>query len=137
MIPPNIFWFDVIHMIIWVKLLKLFLISYTFYKYFFIVFFIWCRYCQVGNAVAVPVGRALGYALGLAFQRLTGDEPLIKLPPNFSFLKPPIDDIVVLQNWVHIHHILSSFANSELLLIHEYTILLLVIWTVVHRNEYK
>ncbi|XP_070020954.1 DNA (cytosine-5)-methyltransferase CMT2-like [Nicotiana sylvestris] len=56
------------------------------------------RYCQVGNAVAVPVGRALGYALGLAFQRLTGDEPLIKLPPNFSFLKPPIDDIVVLQN---------------------------------------
>ncbi|XP_070048219.1 DNA (cytosine-5)-methyltransferase CMT2 isoform X2 [Nicotiana tomentosiformis] len=56
------------------------------------------RYCQVGNAVAVPVGRALGYALGLAFQRLTGNEPLIKLPPNFSFLKPPIDDIVVLQN---------------------------------------
>lgn len=56
------------------------------------------RYCQVGNAVAVPVGRALGYALGLAYQRLAGNEPLIKLPPNFSFLTPPIDDIVVLQN---------------------------------------
>ncbi|XP_059306579.1 DNA (cytosine-5)-methyltransferase CMT2-like [Lycium ferocissimum] len=56
------------------------------------------RYCQVGNAVAVPVGRALGYALGLAYQRLAGNEPLIKLPSNFSFLTPPIDDIVVLQN---------------------------------------
>ncbi|KAJ8538742.1 hypothetical protein K7X08_030038 [Anisodus acutangulus] len=56
------------------------------------------RYCQVGNAVAVPVGRALGYALGLAYQRLAGNEPLIKLPPKFSFLTPPIDDIVVLQN---------------------------------------
>ncbi|KAF3642124.1 DNA (cytosine-5)-methyltransferase CMT2 [Capsicum annuum] len=56
------------------------------------------RYCQVGNAVAVPVGRALGYALGLAYQRLAGTEPLIKLPPNFSFLTPPIDDIVVVQN---------------------------------------
>ncbi|XP_010324482.1 DNA (cytosine-5)-methyltransferase CMT2 isoform X1 [Solanum lycopersicum] len=55
------------------------------------------RYCQVGNAVAVPVGRALGYALGLAYQRLAGNEPLIKLPSNFSFLTPPIDDIVVLQ----------------------------------------
>ncbi|CAH9132941.1 unnamed protein product [Cuscuta epithymum] len=51
------------------------------------------RYCQVGNAVAVPVGRALGYALGIAFQRLCGDEPLIKLPPNFTFLQPSIDKI--------------------------------------------
>ncbi|CAN4076084.1 unnamed protein product [Withania somnifera] len=56
------------------------------------------RYCQVGNAVAVPVGRVLGYAFGLAYQRLAGNEPLIKLPPKFSFLTPPINDIVVLQN---------------------------------------
>ncbi|WCJ29036.1 DNA (cytosine-5)-methyltransferase CMT2 [Euphorbia peplus] len=43
------------------------------------------RYRQIGNAVAVPVGRALGYALGMAFQKLSGDEPLIKLPPKFSY----------------------------------------------------
>jgi len=67
------------------------------HKLVFIVLFTLCRYCQVGNAVAVPVGRALGYALGLAYQRLAGNEPLIKLPSNFSFLTPPIDDIVVLQ----------------------------------------
>ncbi|KAL9683804.1 hypothetical protein QQ045_021230 [Rhodiola kirilowii] len=43
------------------------------------------RYAQVGNAVAVPVARALGYALGMAFQKI-GDpsEPLITLPPKFS-----------------------------------------------------
>ncbi|RDY09025.1 DNA (cytosine-5)-methyltransferase CMT2, partial [Mucuna pruriens] len=43
------------------------------------------RYCQIGNAVAVPVARALGYALGLAYRRkLSGNEPLITLPPKFS-----------------------------------------------------
>lgn len=54
------------------------------------------RYRQVGNAVAVPVGRALGYTLGMAFQKLTGDEPLTTLPPKFShstaiaLLQPPV-----------------------------------------------
>ncbi|KAA8540134.1 hypothetical protein F0562_026826 [Nyssa sinensis] len=38
------------------------------------------RYCQIGNAVAVPVARALGYALGMAAQKLSGDEPLMTLP---------------------------------------------------------
>ncbi|ONI05789.1 hypothetical protein PRUPE_5G024100 [Prunus persica] len=42
------------------------------------------RYCQVGNAVAVPVARALGYALGLAVRKLSGNEPLMTLPRNFS-----------------------------------------------------
>ncbi|GMH28180.1 hypothetical protein Nepgr_030023 [Nepenthes gracilis] len=42
------------------------------------------RYCQIGNAVAVPVARALGYALGMAVQKLTGDGHLFKLPPKFS-----------------------------------------------------
>ncbi|XP_050230866.1 DNA (cytosine-5)-methyltransferase CMT2-like isoform X2 [Mercurialis annua] len=42
------------------------------------------RYRQVGNAVAVPVGRGLGYALGMAFQKLCGDGPLMTLPPKFS-----------------------------------------------------
>ncbi|KAK6235691.1 hypothetical protein SCA6_011028 [Theobroma cacao] len=41
------------------------------------------RYIQVGNAVAVPVARALGYALGLAYQGVPSDEPLMKLPPKF------------------------------------------------------
>ncbi|KAD3641992.1 hypothetical protein E3N88_31216 [Mikania micrantha] len=39
-----------------------------------------CR--LVGNAVAIPVGRALGYTLGIALQKLIGDEPLIILPPK-------------------------------------------------------
>ncbi|XP_062146125.1 DNA (cytosine-5)-methyltransferase CMT2-like isoform X4 [Alnus glutinosa] len=42
------------------------------------------RYCQIGNAVSVPVARALGYALGLSFRKLSGDEPLMTLPPKFS-----------------------------------------------------
>ncbi|KAL7003786.1 MAD2L1-binding protein [Sarracenia purpurea var. burkii] len=42
------------------------------------------RYCQIGNAVAVSVARALGYTLGLAVQKLSGDEPLMTLPPKFS-----------------------------------------------------
>ncbi|PPD93861.1 hypothetical protein GOBAR_DD09121 [Gossypium barbadense] len=39
------------------------------------------RYCQIGNAVAVPVGRALGYTMGMAFQKGSGNEPLMILPP--------------------------------------------------------
>ncbi|XP_042518545.1 DNA (cytosine-5)-methyltransferase CMT2-like [Macadamia integrifolia] len=42
------------------------------------------RYRQIGNAVAVPVARALGYALGMASLTLTTDEPLMTLPPKFS-----------------------------------------------------
>lgn len=56
------------------------------------------RYCQIGNAVAIPVGRALGYALGMAYQKLTDDEPLMTLPPNFAFQVPSNDEIVVLRN---------------------------------------
>ena len=42
------------------------------------------RYIQVGNAVAVPVARALGYALGSAFQGSSGvNEPVFRLPPKF------------------------------------------------------
>ncbi|KAK4764206.1 hypothetical protein SAY87_013644 [Trapa incisa] len=42
------------------------------------------RYIQVGNAVAVPVARALGYALSVAFKGSSGDAPLMKLPAFFS-----------------------------------------------------
>uniref|UniRef100_A0A1D1XL88 DNA (cytosine-5-)-methyltransferase n=1 Tax=Anthurium amnicola TaxID=1678845 RepID=A0A1D1XL88_9ARAE len=41
------------------------------------------RYIQVGNAVAVPVSRALGYALGMAYQGICGDECVFRLPPKF------------------------------------------------------
>ncbi|CAL4921652.1 unnamed protein product [Urochloa decumbens] len=43
------------------------------------------KYMQVGNAVAVPVARALGYSLGMAYTgRLDGDGPLVKLPKSFT-----------------------------------------------------
>ncbi|KAL2321334.1 hypothetical protein Fmac_030303 [Flemingia macrophylla] len=45
------------------------------------------RYIQVGNAVAIPVSRALGYSLGLAFQGSVTDGPLFKLPDKFSMIK--------------------------------------------------
>ncbi|KFK28331.1 chromomethylase [Arabis alpina] len=38
------------------------------------------KYIQVGNAVAVPVGVALGYAFGMASRGLTDDQPVITLP---------------------------------------------------------
>lgn len=42
------------------------------------------RYIQVGNAVAVPVAIALGYAFGMASRgKSNDDEPLMKLPFNF------------------------------------------------------
>lgn len=44
-----------------------------------------CRYRQIGNAVAVPVSRALGFALATAWLKKSGDEPLMTLPPKFSF----------------------------------------------------
>uniref|UniRef100_A0ACD6AC54 Uncharacterized protein n=1 Tax=Avena sativa TaxID=4498 RepID=A0ACD6AC54_AVESA len=43
------------------------------------------RYMQVGNAVAVPVARALGFSLGQAYlhKHEDGDNPLFVLPANF------------------------------------------------------
>ncbi|VVB06995.1 unnamed protein product [Arabis nemorensis] len=46
------------------------------------------KYTQVGNAVAVPVARALGYSLGQAFQGLAvGNDPLLTLPKGFPNIK--------------------------------------------------
>lgn len=43
------------------------------------------RYIQVGNAVAVPVARALGYCLGQAFLgESDGNHPLYELPASFT-----------------------------------------------------
>ncbi|KAI3828619.1 hypothetical protein L1987_02724 [Smallanthus sonchifolius] len=50
------------------------------------------RYCQVGNAVAVSVSKTLGYALGMAFRKLSGDEALMTLPSDFAFRAPSLDD---------------------------------------------
>lgn len=52
---------------------------------FITALFVFNRYRQVGNAVAVPVAKALGYALGMASQRLIGKEPLLTLPPKFAY----------------------------------------------------
>ncbi|KAK3027160.1 hypothetical protein RJ639_041261 [Escallonia herrerae] len=42
------------------------------------------RYIQVGNAVAIPVARALGFALGLAFKNsCNSEEPVFILPKKF------------------------------------------------------
>ncbi|MCL7048003.1 hypothetical protein MKW94_001848 [Papaver nudicaule] len=48
------------------------------------------KYIQVGNAVAVPVAKALGYTLSLAVKGLCNSEPLVKLPDNFSFAIGPL-----------------------------------------------
>jgi len=48
------------------------------------VYYLICRYRQIGNAVAIPVSRALGYTLGLACRKLSGNEALVALPPKFS-----------------------------------------------------
>ncbi|KAJ4979711.1 hypothetical protein NE237_010491 [Protea cynaroides] len=58
------------------------------------------RYIQVGNAVAVPVARALGYALGMAYKGNTDEKHLLTLPPKFpNFLQsvPASIEIVDLE----------------------------------------
>ncbi|KAI3943905.1 hypothetical protein MKX01_008260 [Papaver californicum] len=42
------------------------------------------RYTQVGNAVAVPVGKALGFALSSAVHKTSDDGQIFELPPSFS-----------------------------------------------------
>lgn len=51
------------------------------------------RYIQVGNAVAVPVARALGYTLGLAFQGLISEGPLYKLPDKFPIIRDRVSSV--------------------------------------------
>ncbi|XP_021898698.1 DNA (cytosine-5)-methyltransferase CMT3 isoform X1 [Carica papaya] len=50
------------------------------------------RYIQIGNAVAVPVARALGYTLGLAYQGLANDEPLFTLPERFPDISERVSE---------------------------------------------
>ncbi|KAL2507919.1 DNA (cytosine-5)-methyltransferase CMT3 [Forsythia ovata] len=54
------------------------------------------RYIQVGNAVAVPVARALGYSLALALRRLSGNEPLFSLPEQFPATKDVPSPMIVM-----------------------------------------
>ncbi|KAH9299402.1 hypothetical protein KI387_031084, partial [Taxus chinensis] len=48
------------------------------------------RYMQVGNAVAIPVAKALGYELGLAIQKKCATSHVVELPSNFhtNFIAP-------------------------------------------------
>eukprot|EP01018_Ginkgo_biloba_P035156 Gb_03787 [translate_table: standard] len=41
------------------------------------------RYIQVGNAVAIPVAKALGYELGLAIQKQCQSSAVAELPRDF------------------------------------------------------
>ncbi|GJZ60043.1 DNA (cytosine-5)-methyltransferase CMT2-like protein [Tanacetum coccineum] len=43
------------------------------------------EYCQVGNVMPVSVSKTLGYALNKASIKLSGDEALMTLPPDFAF----------------------------------------------------
>lgn len=43
--------------------------------------------------MAVPVARALGYALGMPIQKEGRNEPLMTLPPKFAFQLQPSDGI--------------------------------------------
>ncbi|XP_042453142.1 DNA (cytosine-5)-methyltransferase CMT2-like isoform X1 [Zingiber officinale] len=58
------------------------------------------RYRHVGNAVAVPVGRALGYALAMTWLRKSGDGPLMTLPPKFAF-SHTLQDLSTSTNNLH------------------------------------
>lgn len=46
----------------------------------------------MGNAVAVPVARALGYSLALAFKGLSGLEPTIRLPEGYGEIAAALVD---------------------------------------------
>ncbi|KAI3450870.1 hypothetical protein Pfo_007535 [Paulownia fortunei] len=54
------------------------------------------RYIQVGNAVAVPVARALGYSLALALRGLSGDEPLLNLPEDYPLMRDVASPTIVM-----------------------------------------
>ncbi|XP_047977309.1 DNA (cytosine-5)-methyltransferase CMT1-like isoform X2 [Salvia hispanica] len=45
------------------------------------------RYIQVGNAVAVPVARALGFSLALALRGLSQNEAVMTLPEDYPMMK--------------------------------------------------
>ncbi|CAN1851346.1 DNA (cytosine-5)-methyltransferase CMT1 [Linum perenne] len=47
------------------------------------------RYIQIGNAVAVPVARALGFVLGKALTHNVERDPLFTLPSNYLELAHP------------------------------------------------
>ncbi|CAI9259942.1 unnamed protein product [Lactuca saligna] len=56
------------------------------------------RYIQVGNAVAVPVARALGYSLAMSCKGNAGGEPVFSLPPKFPNLQLATSPSVVQEN---------------------------------------
>lgn len=60
-------------------------------EYMTCIYLLSFRYIQVGNAVAVPVARALGYSLAMAFKGQSGTEPLLILPERFPEASVPVN----------------------------------------------
>ncbi|XP_024988363.1 DNA (cytosine-5)-methyltransferase CMT3-like [Cynara cardunculus var. scolymus] len=56
------------------------------------------RYIQVGNAVAVPVARALGYSLAMSCKGSSGAEATFTLPSKFPNIQPVTSPSVDQQN---------------------------------------
>ena len=42
---------------------------------------------QIGNAVAIPVARALGYSLAMSCKSTESEEPVFSLPKKFPILE--------------------------------------------------
>ncbi|KAI3867318.1 hypothetical protein MKW98_001752, partial [Papaver atlanticum] len=60
-------------------------------------------YIQVGNAVAVPVAKALGFAFALAIRGVSFTEPLFKLPDNFGSIIGPVEALEAVDRAVEEH----------------------------------
>ncbi|KAK9052038.1 hypothetical protein SSX86_028666 [Deinandra increscens subsp. villosa] len=56
------------------------------------------RYIQVGNAVAVPVARALGYSLAMSCKGIATEGPVFVLPKNFPTLEAAASPLTVDEN---------------------------------------
>ncbi|GER36970.1 cytosine-specific methyltransferase [Striga asiatica] len=55
------------------------------------------RYIQVGNAVAVPIARALRYSLALAIRGLSGEGPLLTLPDEYPIVKDLPSPVILME----------------------------------------
>ncbi|PWA63751.1 Bromo adjacent homology (BAH) domain-containing protein [Artemisia annua] len=56
-------------------------------KMFFSCFNMPIKYMQIGNAVAIPVARALGYSLAMSCKCTASEEPVFSLPKKFPIIE--------------------------------------------------
>nr|GFA45797.1 DNA (cytosine-5)-methyltransferase CMT3-like [Tanacetum cinerariifolium] len=67
------------------------------------------RYIQVGNAVAVPVARALGYSLAMSCKGIADAvQPTFILPRNFPSMQPLLLHLLLTK----LHLLLTKKANN-------------------------